>query len=65
MKENILFLMYVIRGNFDHAGGGGGGDFVSRLGGTSSKQKENTRNERKRLRKPSKVVGSPVFVFVF
>ena len=61
MKENILFLMYVIRGNFDHVGG----DFVSRLGGTSSKQKENTRNERKRLRKPSKVVGSPVFVFVF
>ena len=58
MKEHILFLMYVIRGNFDHVGG----NFVQHLGGTSSKHKENTRNERKRLRKTSKLVGSSVFL---
>ena len=50
MKENILFLVFVFRGNFDH------------VGGTPSKHKENTRNERKRLRQTFKLVERSVFL---
>jgi len=58
MKENILFLMYAIRGNFDHVGG----TSTSVSEELSAEHKMNTRNERKRLRKTSKLVGSSVFL---
>ena len=58
MKENILFLMYAIRGNFDHVEG----TSTSVSEELSAEHKVNTRNERKRLRKTSKLVGSSVFL---
>ena len=53
---NIL-LMYVIRENFDHVGG-----TSTSVSGELRPNIENTRNERNRLRKTSKLVGSLVFL---